>query len=200
MQDRDQTFYEAAARYEELLRTGRVVGIREFAAGYAPELRDELAEYLELGLALGDLPLAQTLTTEEQSAVDRVAARMRERLQAQAAPAPVQTLTQLRGGAKSSLGAFARQIKLPVDLLARIERGAVDPTTIPQQLVERMAEALGRAADEVRGALAQPQLAPAGVRLNAQQGTQPAAEQVVSFAEALAQSSATPEQRAEWSE
>ncbi len=82
MHEPDHTLYEAAARYAELLRAGRIVGIRAFAADYAPALRDELAEYLELGLALGELPPAHTLTPAEQDAVDRVAAHIRMRMRA----------------------------------------------------------------------------------------------------------------------
>lgn len=197
MNDRDQTFYEAAARYAESLRAGRVSGIREFAARYAPDVRDELAEYLELSLALGELPPAQSLTTEEQSAVDRVAARMRERLQPTVPPA--QTLTALRGARKLTLAALARQINLPVDLWARVERGGVDPATVPERLVARVAAALEQAVDDIRRALSGPPLAPGGVRLSARQGTQAPVEQVVSFDDALAASTATPEQRAEWS-
>ena len=199
MNDRDQIFYEAAARYAESLRAGRVTGVREFAATYAPDMRDELAEYLELNLALGELPPAQSLTAEEQSAVDRVAERMRDRLRTQLAARPAQTLTALRGARKLTVAALARQINLPIDLWARVERGGVDPATVPERLVARVAAALEQAVDDVRRALSAPPLAPGGVRLNAQQGAQPPFEQVVSFDDALAASSATPEQRAEWS-
>ena len=197
MDDRDQTLYAAAARYEALLRAGRVVGIREFVREYAVELRDELAEYLELGVALSEPPLAETLTTAEQASVDRVAARMRERLQT-SLPVPVVTLTEMRRVRTLSPAGLARQINLPVALLARIERGGVDPTTIPERLIVRMAAALERAADEVRRALSAPPLAAAGVRLSAVQGMQVPTEQVVSFTEALAVSGATPEQQHEW--
>lgn len=195
MHDRDQTFYEAAVRYEEQLKAGRVTAIHEFVAGYAVELRAELAEYLELGLALGELPPAGTLTAEEQAVAERVAARTRARLQ----PQPVQTLTDLRKARGLTPAALARQINFPVDLLARVERGGVDPATIPERLVARVAAALQQATDEIRRALSAPQLAPGGVRLSAEQGMQASSETVVSFDEALARSGATPEQRAEWS-
>ena len=196
MNDRDQIFYEAASRYADSLRAGRVTGVREFAATYAPDLRDELAEYLELNLALGELPPAQSVTAEEQSAVDRVAERMRERLRA---VQPAQTLTALRNTRKLTVAALARQINLPIDLWARFERGGVDPATVPERLVARVAAALEQAVDDIRRAFrTPPSLASGGVRLSAQQGTQASVEQVVSFDDALAASSATPEQRAEW--
>jgi len=203
MQDNDQLFIEAAARYHASIQAGGPLNIREFVNAYDPALRDELAEYLELTLALGGVEPVTELTPHEQErsqrSAERMRARWRERAAQVAAPAPAETLTSLRNARKLTLGNVARRVNLPPDLLARIERGAVVSSTIPDRLIVRLAQALERATDEVRAALGSSPTAPAPVYLSAEQGTNVAAEEAVSFADALAASSATPAQRAEWS-
>ncbi len=213
MHDNDRLFIEAAARYHASIQSGGPLSISEFVASYNPDMRDELAEYLELTLALGDVGPVASLSVVEQRMADRAAERARARWRARAAPpepalaaaaepapaAAAATLTQLRSARKLTLGNLARSINLPVDLLARIERGAVQATTIPDRLIARLADALERSAADVRAALGASPLSPSPVYLSADQGTSVAAEEVVSFADALAASGATHSQRAEWS-
>jgi hypothetical protein len=199
MLDRDQLLFEAAQRYEALIEGEPLVSIPDFVASVNPELREELATYLELVLAIGDLTPPTTLRADEQALADRAVGQMQERWKARAAHPSLQTLTQMRSTLKLTLAALARQLNLPVDLLARIERGGVDAATIPERLVSRLADVLGRASADIRSALAAPQLAPAGVRLSAEPGTVRRPETAVSFAEALAASTATTAQRQEWS-
>lgn len=194
MADREQQLIEAATSYLQALEGSELVSIPDFIARFDAELREELAAYLELVLAMGDLP-AIRLTSDEQAMADRAAARARAHFQQRLAPA--RTLTQLRTG-RMVLGALARQINLPPDLLHRIERGGVDAATIPSLLVTRLAIALGHAETEIRAALAVSPAMPVGVRLNAADGTTVKSEPVVSFAEALTQSAATAAQRDEW--
>ena len=82
MPECDQPCSAAAPHSALLLRTGCIPSVRVFVAGCAPDLRDELAEYLELGLALGQAPPPQTLMVAEQDVMDRVTAHMRARLRA----------------------------------------------------------------------------------------------------------------------
>ncbi len=200
MLDREQQLVDAAMRYRALLAGPEPVSIRAFVATVDEELREELAEYLELMLAVGEPHEPIILSAAEEGLAERVAERTRDRLQ-QRLTAPqlaAQSLTSLRNARKLSLGNVARQINLPVDLLARIERGGVLAATVPGKLVTALASVLQQAETDIRAALAAPQLAPTGVRLSAQAGTQVTGETVVSFADALAASSATDAQKAEW--
>ena len=199
MLDREQQLIDAAMRYQTLLAGPRPVSIHEFVAGVEPELREELAEYLEFTLATAEPQEPIELSAEEQALVDRVLERTRARVrQRMATTASVRTLSALRQARKLSLGAVANQIDLPVDLLHRIERGGVVVATIPAKLIGRLAAALQQAEAEIRSALAGPRLAGAATRLSAQDGTTVEAEQAVDFADALAASSATDAQKAEW--
>ncbi len=198
MIDREQELIAAATEYLQLLEGPDLISIGDYVQRYDPALQAELAPYLELVLAASDLPPAVRLTADEQTMADRAARRARERLVQRLTPASVRTISQLRTDRQLTLGALARALNLPVDLLARIERGGVEVGTLPARLVARVAELLGYAEVEIRAALAAPTPAPTGVRLHAVDGTTVSREQVVSFAEALETSTATAEQRAEW--
>lgn len=201
MPDREQQLTEAAMQYLTLLEGDRPVNIQEFVQSVAPELRDELVAYIEQILVIGQPVNPVVLTAEEQAIADRVATRSRERVQQRlsASPTPAVSLTALRTARKLPLGAVARQINLPPDLLARIERGGVVVATIPARLIATLASALGQAEAEIRAALAVPQLSTAAPRLSAQDGTVTNQEEAVPFADALAASGASPEQRTAWS-
>lgn len=200
MLDREQQLVEAAIRYQSLLAGPQPVSIRDFVATVDEDLREELAEYLELILALGQPSEPIVLSAEEQAVANRVAERTRDRFQQRltASQPSSQSLTSFRTARKLSLGAVARQINLPVDLLARIERGTVAAASIPGKLITALATALQQAEADIQSALATPQQALGGVRLSAQDGMQVKGEAVVDFAEALATSTATDAQKAEW--
>lgn len=197
--DREQHLIDAAMRFQALLDRGQVVNVREFVAAEPPELRDDLRDYLELLLTTDAPAQPLVLTAEEQALADRVAKRTHAKLRQQmAATTPASSLTALRKARNLSLGQLARQINLPVDLLQRIERGGVVAATIPGKLTSRIAQALQRAEAEVQAALGGSQLRRAGVRLSAQDGTAIKDEQAVAFADAIAASTATDAQKAEW--
>jgi transcriptional regulator with XRE-family HTH domain len=200
MPDREQQLVDAAMRYQRLLGSATPPSIPEFVATEAPDLREELAEYLELILAVEQPREPIVLSAEEQALADRAGQRASQRFaQRMGAVAPAaRSLTALRNERKQTLGALARRIDLPVDLLARIERGAVAAGTIPARLVTALAAALERAEAEIQAALAMPQAAAGAVRLSAEDGVEPVAESVVSFAEALEASTATDAQKAAW--
>jgi len=79
MSDREQRLIAAAMRYRALLAGPEPIRVREFVAGADPDLRDELAEYLELLLLTPEPAEPITLAPDEQALADRVAARARAR-------------------------------------------------------------------------------------------------------------------------
>lgn len=198
MSDREQRLIEAAMRYRALLAGPEPVSIREFVAGADPDLRDELADYLELVLLTPEPSEPIRLSPAEQAFAERVAERAWQRFRQRLLTwPPGQTLTALRTARRLSLHALARRINLPVDLLHRIERGGVLAQSLPEKLIHALAEALQRTEDEIRAALAAPPPA-AATRLSAQDGTALAPERPVDFATALDQSTASDDQKALW--
>lgn len=196
--DREQQLIDAAMRYQALLDQGQLVNVREFVAAEAPELQAELAAYLELLLVM-DAPQERiVLTREEQVLADRVTERARRRWREQIAATPAPSLTTLRKTAKLTLRQLAQQINLPVDLLQRIERGGVVAATIPSKLVARLAQVFQLAEIEIQNAIQNSRLHTTDVRLSAQDGTNIQHETAVDFADALAESTATDTQKAEW--
>lgn len=197
MPDRDQQLVEAAMRYLALLRSDQPVGIDAFVATVDPQLRGELSDYLHDVVAIGLPPAPRPVSAHDQAMAETVAARVRERNLQRMQGARMQRLTDLRKARKLSIGALARQLNLPPDLLARIERGGVIAASVPPTLVTRLAELLAQTDVQMRAALAAPP-APASTRLSATDGTVVEQEPVVSFADALAASAATPAQRDAW--
>lgn len=195
--DERQYFVEAALRYEELLESGQHLSLDDFVAGEPETTRAELRAFLEFNLTLGELDIPATLTPEQEARADAVLTRARERWAAPEA-AGAQNLTQLRNAHKHTLGRLARQLKLPVDVLARIERGKVAVASIPERLVQQLADLLQEPAAAVQAALSAPPPHVAGARMNAADGTIETEEPVVSFAQALDESEPTDEQRATW--
>jgi hypothetical protein len=192
----DQQLTDAAIRYFALLQAGTPTSITAFVQDYAPALRDELAAYLQFILATGQPVGATALTADEQAAIDRSRQRGLARIAARLQPT-TRSLTAIRNERRLSTGRLAHVVNLPVEVLLRIERGAVILATIPDKLIDRLAAALGASAAGVRAMLATP-IAATGTRLSAQDGTIRAEETPISFVEAIARSQATPEQRAEW--
>lgn len=185
-------------RYQQLLERGQPVPVRGFVEGEPPELRDELLAYLELLLITEQPEEPITLTATEQALVDRVAERTGARIQQHLATiVPAQTFTALRKAANLTPATLARAVNLPVDVVGRIERGGVEVATIPARLIAHLAAALRQTESALRAALTTPSAA-AAIRLHAQDGTVPPPETAVSFAEALGASTATDDQKAEW--
>ncbi|GAC1549930.1 MAG: hypothetical protein NVS2B7_25970 [Herpetosiphon sp.] len=197
MLDKDQQLIDAAIRYLDQLNDDHLTSIDAFVASAPPAIREELAPYLVDVLHTGDPAPTGPLSDAEQAMADRVTARVQRRITAE--PVQRRNLVTIRTARKQSVGAVARQINLPVDLLARIERGAVAASSLPARLIARLATVLGTAEEEIRAALTAPPMAASAVRLSARDGTTPPPEAILSFADALAASTASPEQRAEWS-
>ena len=196
--DREQQLIDAAMRYHTLLAGPQPVSVREFAAMVAPDLRAELIEYLEFTLAVPEPQEPIMLTAAERALAERAAERARVRAQQRlATAAPAQTITALRQARKLSLRDVATQINLPIDLLHRIERGGVRAGTIPNKLINRFAVLFEQGEGTIHAALAGPPVA-AATRLSAQDATGTKAEEAVDFADALAASTATDAQKAEW--
>lgn len=197
--EHEQQLIQAAMRYQSLLDQGQALNVREFVAAEPAELRAELTEYLEMLLLVDQPSSSPVVTAEEQALIDRMAVRAQARLQQRMVGKPIPTapLSALRKARNFTPSALARQINLPIDLWQRIERGGVQAATIPAQLVKRLATVLQQAETTIQAALAVPPPR-ATVQLSAQDKTVVAREEAVSFAEALAASTATEAQKAEW--
>lgn len=199
MLDREQQLIAAAIRYTTTLAGPSPVSIRDFVATVDPDLRDELAAHLELYLVTPQPTESIIPTAEEQALIDRATTRAQARWQqwivASVAPAP--TLSGLRKARSLTPSALARQINLPVDLWQRIERGGVLPATLPAKLIQRLGAVLQQAEATVQAALAAPPMS-AAVQWSAQDATTTMPENAVSFAEALAASTATDAEKMEW--
>ncbi len=199
MKDRSY-FIEAALRYEELLESGQIVSIDAFVAQEPPEVREELRAFLEFNLTLGELDEPVALSSSEEAAADRVMALARAAFEHELSGEPVQNLTDLRKARQLTVGRLARQLKLPVDLLSRLERGKVRVATIPERLIERLADALQTTSSVIQAALLAPPPVSAAARLNAEDGIVEPEEPAVSFAQAFTESAPTEEERAAWAD
>lgn len=195
MLDREQQLIDAAIRYTTMLAGPSPVSIRDFIATVDPELREELAAYLELYLVTPQPTEPIISTAEEQALIDRATVRAQARVQQRIIPPP--SMSGLRKERGLTPGALARQINLPVDLWQRIERGGVLPVTLPAKLTQRLGAVLHQAEATVHTALAAPPMS-AAVQWSAQDATPTTPENAVSFAEALAASTATDAQKMEW--
>lgn len=197
MTDQDQRLIEASMHYLALLDSDQPLSIPDFVATADPALRNELPNYLELMLATGAGDEPMTLTQDERAMAERAAARTYDRMLARTSTPRPRTISEARTAQRLSLGALARQLNLPPDLLARIERGGILAATIPARLVVNLAAALGQAEADVRALLTARALA-TPTRLSAADGTVTRPESVVSFEEALQVSAASAAQRKEW--
>lgn len=199
MADREQQLAEAATRYLALLDSAAPQSIQQFVATVPQDLRDDLAEYLEFVLASGRSTELVIPTPAERAIADRVAARIDARL-AQIMPGvtPTRSLSAIRSARRLSPARLAALVNLPVDLLARIERGGVEAATIPARLISRFAQTLKETESVIQASLGMAPPLVSGSRLSAPDGIVREREQPVPFDEALRMSSATPDQRAEW--
>ena len=198
MVERDQRLHDAAIQFLDLLESEAPMSIGAFVATVDPELRADVQDYLEEIQATAVELEPVELTPEEQLAMAQAMALARREVFGSQFPSLAPTLSDLRRTTRRSLNAVAQRVDLPPDLLARIERGGVLLATLPERLIASLADVLGRVTHEIRLALATPQRAAMGTRLSAQDGAVVPTEIPVSFAEALAQSTATPAQRAAW--
>jgi hypothetical protein len=200
MDERDIRLMDAATRYLELIEAGQRINLTAYLATVDHDLREELGPTIEALLAAGEYGEIPTLTPAEQAAVDPVIARvLATALQppVEVSTSAARTLVELRDAHDLSTRKLAQRVNLPVDLMARIERGGVIATSIPARLVARLAQALAETEVTIRAVLATPPHA-VSVRLNARDGTQVRSEQPVAFIEALQRSTASATQRAEW--
>lgn len=199
MKDRSY-FIEAALRYEEPIESGVVISLDAFVAQEPPEVREELRAFLEFNLTLGEPDELATPTATEEALADRALALANAVWERELSGEPVRNLTDLRRERRLSVGRLARQLTLPVSLLARLERGKVRVTTIPERLIECLAHALHAPVTAIRAALLAPLPINASVWLHADDGIIEPEEPTVSFAQAFADSAPTEEERAAWAD
>jgi transcriptional regulator with XRE-family HTH domain len=191
-------FVEAALRYEALLEAGQPISLDTFVAREPAETRVELRAFLEFNLTLGELDAPAVLSAEQEARADHVIALARGAWEHEISGASAQNLTQLRDARRLTVGQLARQLKLPVDLLARLERGKVLVASVPHRLVEQLAQVLQASTGAIQAALLAPPPATAAARLSAVDGIVEGEEPAVSFARAFAESEPTAEEQAAW--
>lgn len=191
-------FVAAALRYEALLEAGQQISLDTFVAREPAETRAELRAFLEFNLTLGELDAPAVLTAEQGARADHVIALARGAWEHELSGASAQNLTQLRDARQLTVGRLARQLKLPVDLLARLERGKVLVASVPNRLVEQFAQVLHASTSAIQAALLAPPPATAAARLSAVDGIVEGEEPAVSFARAFAESEPTVEEQAAW--
>lgn len=193
-------FVAAALRYEELLDAGQWMSLDDFVAQEPAATRDELRAYLEFNLTLGDLDEPAALSADQEARANQVIALAQGAWMQELSGAPARNLVDLRRGRNLTVGRLARQLQLPVDLLARLERGKVLAASIPARVIERLADALHETVAAVQAALVKPPPVVALARLKAVDGMTEAEEPAVSFREAFAQSDASAAERAAWAD
>ncbi|PDV97160.1 helix-turn-helix domain-containing protein [Candidatus Chloroploca asiatica] len=191
-------FIEAALRYETLIEAGQMLGLDAFVIQEPEATRAELRAFLEFNLTHGELDEPAVLTVDQAARADHVIALVRGAWQHELSGTPVQNLTQLRQARQLTVGRLARQLTLPVDLLARLERGKVLVASVPNRLVEQLAQMLHASTSAIQAALLAPPPTTATSRLSAVDGIVEGEEPLVSFARAFAASEPTDEEQAAW--
>jgi transcriptional regulator with XRE-family HTH domain len=193
-------FVEAAMRYEELLESGQSISIEAFVAGEPSTVRAELHAFLQFDQDIGPLEEPIPLTSQQEHHAQAVIERARLAWVQETRTVQAQNLTMLRNAHKLTVGKLARQLQLPVDVLARIERGKVAVTTISQHFIQRVADVLQESIATVQAALSAPPQQLSRAPLSAVDGVEETEEPIVSFAQAFAESDPTPEERAAWND
>jgi transcriptional regulator with XRE-family HTH domain len=201
MLDREQRLIAVAMRYLELLGSSHPVSIDDMVRAADHDIRDEIRPYLEAVLDTG-LPIDIPRLTDDELALARVVIeRVRTREPTSTATPRTPSLAALRNNHKLTVRALATQIRLPTVVLAAIERGGVELTTLPSSLITRLAQALGQPEATVQSALATPPpRAKSSIRLRAQDGTIVNDEPRRTFAEIMQTSGASAAEIAEWEE
>lgn len=127
-----------------------------------PQFRKELTEFTVSWALMEELPpSADVEEVDDETLVLRGMSVVQDRLHRMSARRNTERegITSLVDEAKRH-GLNARQLAdkayLSVKLLAKLNRGLIKSTTIPSEVVERVAAALGRTRDEVCGYLGRP--------------------------------------------
>ncbi|HEV2235422.1 MAG TPA: hypothetical protein VGR57_02065 [Ktedonobacterales bacterium] len=180
---------------------GRSPRVDEFARRY-PRFAREIAEfalyYATIGQNDGEVPPAEPdLTPAAASALSQIAARFAPpaKTPPTTAPAPLDGLT--RQGQRLGVPApqLARRVGLSPDVLAKLESHAIKARTVPEALVQRLAQTLNVTPKAVSaylsGSLAGPEPAPP-------RAGRPRGPRQESFLEAVHASALTPREKAEW--
>jgi hypothetical protein len=198
MNEHETILEQAMDAFVEVYAAGTLTDVATFLSAYPDEvhadMRAFIAEYLAMQVDIATLPVDE----EALAAVDSARARMLEALRH-----PDMSLTKLRQAKDLLPDEVAEQINLPIDFVARLERGGIDLLSIPRRrmelLVTRLADVLGRSAQEITSALWMPPRAAAPLRLSADDSTVLPQEERMDFAEALERSvGLTSSMRAEW--
>ncbi len=112
------------------------------------------------------------------------------------ATAPLQSLLDAAKARGLSRQDFAARLQLPDTLLLKLHRRLIDAASIPNELVGKIADAIGRTNDEIAAYLKQPAQMPLGASFRSDSTPQ---AQTETFANALqSDPDAMPEHKAAW--
>ena len=128
--------------------------------GHADALIEVSYAGLAAGMSLSD-PLEDGPTDAETVAFGRTF------LDSYFATPPIASLVAEAGARGLAPAAFARALRLDTAVLGRLNQRLLEASTLPRALVRRMAEAIGRTADEVAAYLSQPPRLAAGAQYKA---------------------------------
>lgn len=196
--DQAQYFVDAALRYDELLETGQLISIDDFVAREPVDIRQELRAFLEYNLTLGAFDESVMLDADDVKRISTALGQARAILPTNSSTEPVATLNELRKQHNVSLRRLSQQLRLPVDVLDRIQRGKVTVSTLPQRLIDELAEALATSAAAVRAALQSPPPSAVTARLSAKDGVIESEEPIVDFKEAFNEAEPSDEEFQAW--
>lgn len=204
MNDYESRLNEAAMDYLALFEQGGLPNLDDFVASADPDLRGELKAYIEAVL-LVELPMTPIeLTPAEHTLLTSIQPWQTDQFKKLMNQTFTATLHEQRQQLGLSVGKVAKLLKLPVSVLARLERGAILIDTLPARLISSLANILQQTVPDFERLLVNSQKisgsAPSATHtyLSAQDGTDIENETPITFAEALHLSGASADEIKEW--
>src|SRR5579885_1726749 len=146
-----QAKMELAAAHE----TGEAALLRQMALRYPAQL-ETLTDFVA-GLHATDLD-AQEAALPMTAEIEALTLRARQRalsvvfsvaVEPQPTDAPVRTLAQMRAASGLSMVEFARRLALGADVVRKLEQGRIIAASVPQKLVETLAETLAVSTEQI---------------------------------------------------
>lgn len=131
--------------------------VREFQTGQQPRLSEYLARYPQYAEAIADF-VAYYHSVEMQAPDDLTlvhslsdASRaILQQFQAEQPPALPTTLLAGPGNRRLTLSQIARQINFSSDIVLLLEQRSIDPSTIPDAVISRLAAVSGYTTDDIK--------------------------------------------------
>lgn len=195
--ERQYKIDQITARYEDELRAGKSPKIADYIQRY-PQYAQELAEFALFHHTVGlDQPEPGAPQPGPSAAAQAARARIHEQVHLSTSP-PLEGLMKQGRLAGYMAPKLAEMVGLSLDILAKLDAHAITGTSIPQTLIERLADTLRVAQERVAAYLGSPQAASRGAFFYASQAPQQRQE---SFLDAVQNSAAlSAEAKQEWAE